>query len=76
MHARKHPTAQCWFLDYPLGINRITPLVKELVHSIAVTDGNYKKQSLQATMTTRMYNQNQDEQLIQEFTGHRSTCVH
>ena len=65
MHAKKKPSAKCWYLDYPLGINIITPLVKELVHSVGVTDGNYRNQSLQATMATCMYNEGQDEQLIQ-----------
>ena len=75
MHACKRPTAKCWFLDYPLGINTITPLVKDLVHSVGVYDGNFKNQSLRATMETHMYDQNQDEQLIQEFTGHHSLCI-
>ena len=39
------------------------------------TDGNFKNQSLKATMATCMYDGNQDIQLIQEFTGHRSNCV-
>ena len=67
MHARKKPTGTVWFLDYPLGINTITPLVKELVHR--------RFSLLRTMMTTRMYDQNQDEQPMQEFTGHRSTCV-
>ena len=75
MQAHKKPNAKCWFLDYPLGINTITPLVKELVHSVGVHDGNFKNQWFRATMATRMYDQNQDEQLIQEFMGHRSLCV-
>ena len=75
MHAKKKPSAKCWYLDYPLGINTITPLVKELVHSVGVTDGNYRNQSLCATMATHMYNQGQDEELIQEFTGHMSNSV-
>ena len=61
MHARKKPSAKCWYLDYPLGINTITPLVKELVHSVGVTNGNFKNQSLRTTMATRMYDQNQDK---------------
>ena len=75
MHARKRPTAKCWFLDYPLGINTITPLVKELVHSVGVFDGNLKNQSLRATMAMHVYNRNQDKQFIQEFMGHWSLCV-
>ena len=76
MHAHKRPTTNVWYVDYPLGINHTTPIIKELVQSISITEVNYKNQSLRATMTTRMYDENQDEGLIQEFTGHRSTCVH
>ena len=46
MHAKKKPTVKCWYLDYPLGINTITPLVKELVHCVGVKDGNNQDQSL------------------------------
>ena len=76
MHAKKCPGAKVCFLDYPLGINTITPLVKELVHSAGVCDGNFCNQSLWATMASGLYNENQDEQLIQEFTGHRTMAVH
>ena len=72
MHAKKKPSAKCWFLDYPLGINTITPLVKELV---GVTEGNDRNQSLRATRATLMYNQGQDEQLIHEFMVHKSNSV-
>ena len=75
MHAKKKPMAKVWYLDYPLEINTITPLVKELVHSVGVRDGNDKNQSFRTTMASIPYNENQDEQLIQSFTGCRSNCV-
>ena len=75
VHAKKKPTAKCCHLDYPLGINTITPLVKDLCKSVGAADGNFRNQYLRAMMATRMYNQGQDEQLIQEFMGHMSSCV-
>ena len=57
LHAKKKPTAKFWYLDYPLCINIITPLVKELCRSVGATDGNFRNQLLQATMATRMYDQ-------------------
>ena len=38
-------------------------------------DGNFKNQSLRASTATRMFYGNQNEQLIQHFTGHTSLCV-
>ena len=72
---RKKAIGKVWFLDYPLGINTVTPLVKELVHSVGVTNGNFKDQSLRAMMATCMYDGNEDEQLIQEIMRRQSNCI-
>ena len=71
----KIPSVKCWYQDYPLGINIITPIVKDVCKSVGVVDENYKNQSLRATTATRMYAASQDEQMIQEVTGQTSICV-
>ena len=43
--------------------------------SIDVTEGNFRNQSLRATTATRMSNEEQEEQMVQEITGHISSIV-
>ena len=37
--------------------------------------GHYTNHSLRVTAATHLYHNNFDEQIIQEFTGHRSVAV-
>ena len=63
-----------WFLDRPVGINKLSGVVSSLCKK-ANLPGFYTNHSLHATCATRMYQGNVDEQLICEVTGHRSVSV-
>ena len=76
MHAHKHTTPKVWYLDYPWGINKICLIVNNMVKVIGMTNGNFRNQSLRATITTRTFNAGQEEQMVQSVTGHTLSIVH
>ena len=63
-----------WFLDKAVGVNKLRVVVKELCKTGGIT-GFFTNHSLRSTSATTLYQSNVDEQLIQEFTGHRSLAV-
>lgn len=63
-----------WFKDPPVGVNALQSVIKNLA-SQAGFSGYYSNHSLRATAATRMYHGGNEEQVIQEHTGHRSLCV-
>lgn len=63
-----------WFRDAPMGVNSLQSVVKNLCKESGL-EGHYSNHSLRATAATRMYHGGNEEQVIQEHTGHRSLCV-
>ncbi len=63
-----------WFADKPVRINSIKKVVKNLTESAGLT-GKYSNHSLHATCATRMFAAGVDEQVIKNFTGHKSDTV-
>lgn len=63
-----------WYKDAPVGVNTLQGVVKKLCKEAGLV-GHYSNHSLRATAATRMYHGGNDEQVIQEHTGHRSLCV-
>ena len=55
--------------------NKLRSFVKDLC-SKANIPGFYTNHSLRATSATNMYQNDIDEQIIQEITGHQSVAVH
>ena len=74
LQAKKNYTPDVWYLDRPVGVNRLRDNIKELC-SKAGFPGFFTNHSLRSTAATRMYRCQVDEQLIQEITGHRSLAV-
>ena len=74
LQPKKKFTANCWFLDKPVGVNTLRDVVKT-VCGIAKLPGYYTNHSLRSSSATRMYHNGVDEQVIQEITGHRSMSV-
>ena len=74
LQPKKKFTADCWYLDRPAGENRLRDTVKELCKS-AKLPGFYTNHSLRSTACTKMYQNDVDEQVIQEISGHRSLAV-
>ena len=74
LQPRKKYVPDIWFLDRPVGENRLRDTVKELCKE-AKLPGFFSNHSLRSTATTKMYQCGLDEQLIQEVTGHRSVAV-
>ncbi len=63
-----------WYSDRPIGINPLKATVKTLAKKTGLS-GKFTNHSLRATCATRMYQAGIDEQVIKEFTGHKSDCV-
>ena len=71
---KKKFSPNCWYQDRPVGINKLQSVVRD-VCAKAGLPGHYTNHSLRATAATRLYHNNFDEQIIQEFTGCRSIAV-
>lgn len=66
-----------WYTCQPIGINQINKSIKETL-AFTVQPNNHTKlssHSLRATTATRLYENNIEEQIIAEITGHSSSCV-
>ena len=55
--------AQDWYIDAPVGINRLQSAVRELCREAGFS-GYFTNHSLRATAATRMYNNGVEEQMI------------
>ena len=66
----KHDTI-VWYYNQAAGKNTLSGIVAKLMTKGGF-DGYYTNHSLWATCATRLYQENVDEQIIQETTGHRS----
>ena len=67
-------TQECWFQDKPVGVNKLQQVVK-IICKKGGLPGYFTNHSLRASVATRLYQANFDEQVIQEVTGHRSLAV-
>ena len=65
---------RAWFVNRLAGINRLRTAVREMCHTAGLP-GHYTNHSHHATMATKLYQNNVDEQMIMEITGHRSLAV-
>ena len=74
LQPRKKFSVNSWFQDKPVGINKLQGMICELCKNGGIP-GYYTNHSLRATAATHLYQNNVDEQIIQEFTGHCSIAV-
>ena len=74
LQPKKKFSENVWFLDRPVGVNKLRKTIKELCKQGGI-DGFFTNHSLRLTAATNLYRNNVDEQLIQEITGHRSLAV-
>ena len=61
-------------LDRPCGANKLREVIKDLCNAVGI-QGYFTNHSLRSTSATCLYENNVDEQIIQEITGHRSLAV-
>lgn len=64
----------CWYTVQPMGIHKLSSIVSDLASKLGL-QGKFTNHSCCATCATCMYQNNCDEQLVQERTGHRSNAV-
>ncbi|CAC5388526.1 unnamed protein product [Mytilus coruscus] len=70
----KIPNGNIWYADQPIGRHSLANIVASICQEAGI--GGYRtNHSLRASAATRMYDAAVDEQLICEFTGHRSNAV-
>ena len=74
LQTKKRYSDECWFLDKPVGINKLQGMVCDICTDAKIP-GYFTNHSLRATAATRLYHNDFDEQIIQEITGHRSLAV-
>lgn len=74
---RPHPNydeSGPWFTRQVIGVAKLGQIVKEMCVKAGIK-GHRTNHSLRATAATRLYDQEFDEQLVCETTGHRSNSV-
>ena len=78
MHSTFRPLAKprgtVWFTTQQLGRHKLSPVVSKLCKEAGIV-GYRTNHSLRASAVTKMYDNEVDEQLICEVTGHRSNAV-
>ena len=75
LRPKKKFSPKVWYCDQPYGFNKIKTTVKEVCKEAGL-EGKFTNNSLRATCASRMFQKNVPEQVIKEFTGHKSDCVH
>jgi integrase len=68
------PNGSIWYACQPIGQHKLANVVAEVCKKGGL-QGHRTNHSLRATAASRLYDQNIDEQLICEVTGHRSNAV-
>ena len=74
LQPRKKFFGKAWFVNRPVGINHLRTAVGDLCVAAGLP-GHYTNHSLHATTATKLYQNNIDEQIIMEITGHWSMAV-
>ena len=74
LQPKKKYDVNCWYQDHPVGVNKLQSVVRDVCR-MGNLPGFYTNHSLRATAATHLYQNNYDEQIIQEFTGHCSLAV-
>lgn len=64
-----------WYSSQPIGRQTLGKVVNSLLGQVGGVKGRISNHSRRATAASRLYQNNVDEQLIQERTGHRSDSV-
>ena len=65
---------KAWFVNRPVSINHLRTTIGDLCMAAGLP-GHYTNHSLHATTATKLYQNNIDEQIIMEITGHQSMAV-
>ena len=65
---------KAWYLNRPVGLNKLRSAVGAMCHAAGLP-GHYTNHSLRSTAATKLYQNNVDEQIIMEITGHRSMAI-
>ena len=63
-----------WYVNRSAGINQLRYTVRDICHDAGLP-GHYTNHSLRAGAMTKLYQNDIDEQIIMEITGHRSLAV-
>ena len=71
LQCKKTYKEDTWFTTRPMGINTLQKMLKTMCQKAGLGI-NHTNHSLKASLATRLYHQNVDEQLIMQMTGHRS----
>ena len=82
LQGKKKPIQNCWYNNMGLDMSMVSNMVKELciLAGIKVDRNdpkrNFRNQCLRSTSLTRLHQENIQEQVVKEISGHRSNAVH
>ena len=74
LQPQKKYFGRAWYINRPAGINRLCTAIGEMCQAAGLP-GHYTNHSLCAMMATKLYQNNIDEQMIMEITGHCSLAI-
>ena len=74
LQPRKKYFRKAWYINRLAGIHHLHTAVREMCQ-VAGLPGHYTNHSLRATTATKLYQNNVNEQMIMEITGHRLLAV-
>ena len=75
LRSKRKPSPKQWYINSPLGINAIRPIINDLCKEAGLPKANYRNQSGRTSSGTGMFAKHKDKQLICSVSGHRSTAV-
>lgn len=65
---------KCWYTTKPMGVNYLASIVRNLAQKLGI-EGKFSNHSCRASAASCMFQNNMEEQLVMDRTGHRSTAV-
>ena len=75
LRSKRKPSLKQWYIDSPLRINAIRPMINDLCEEAGLPKASYRNQSRRAFSCIRMFAKHKDEKLICSISRHRSTAV-
>ena len=74
LQPRKKFFRKAWYLNRPVGLNKLRSAVGAMCQAAGLPS-HYTNHSLHSTVAMKLYQNNVDEQIIMEITGHCSMAV-
>ena len=69
-HNRPHDSS-AWFVDMPMGVNRLGQIMSRAAKSAGLTDGKFSNHSVRRTMCTQLCQKGVPDFMVAQLSGHK-----